>query len=339
MKTNWVLLIFLIIFYSFFIYSNRDRLFLKFNNSYIDKYLISQDILDQENKIKNRIFVSDEDIYIASGYLYTDGNNPIDYNFQHPPFVKYLFGLSSKYLGLPLLPNLLFSSILLIEIIVFGKLMFKNYQVGLLASLFLLFDPVFKEVTTYALLDLGQIVFIFAFVILSIFYQRKIILQGLLLGLALASKFYTPVLIFLVAVYLYKFLIKKINIKNELIVLAVSFVVFYSCYFKAWPYNIFYHQAKIFKFMLDHNHAINWGEVLKIFFGGYVVWPVLFTVNLFMLFYKKAKLTEKFIYLLPVLFLTIMTFQLPFTRYFIIILPFMYLALVRFILLKINYEK
>lgn len=336
---NFVLLTSVIIVFGLFVNSNRHKIFIRFDQSYIDKYMISQDILDTEDRIKNRIFISDEDIYIASGYLYAKGSSPVDYNFQHPPFIKYLFGLSSIYFNLPLLPNIIFAIILLFEIFLLGKLFFKSELVGLLGSLFILFDPIFKEVTIYGLLDLGQIVFVLGFLIISIFYQKKLILQGILLGLATASKFYTPVILLLMMVYVYKLISRKINIKNEFIVLFFSSITFYLCYWKAWPYNIFYHQAKIFKFMIDHNQATNWGGVLNMFFGGYFVWPILFITNLFMLFNKRNSISQKFIYIIPIVYLFIMTFQLPFTRYFIMILPFLYLSLANFIVLKFNYEK
>ena len=74
---------------------------------------------------------------------------------------------------------------------------FKNKLIGFLASLLLLIDPVFKEVMMYALLDLGQMVFILGFIITTFYYKKHWIGQGVLLGLAMASKFYSPVIIFL----------------------------------------------------------------------------------------------------------------------------------------------
>lgn len=322
-------IILLLFAYFIFIFLNREKLFQKFNPEVVNRYLRSQDILDRDNAIKNRIFISDEEIYIASGFLYTNGASPIEYNFQHPPFIKYLFGLSAKYFNLPLLPNMFFAGLLLLEVFLLGKLVFKSELVGLLSSLLLLFDPVFKEVTIYALLDLGQMVFLLGFILTTFFWKKHWIGQGVLLGLAVASKFYSPVIIFLGIIYTYKILTKQFDLKREVLMLAVALVTFASIYamsFMNGYFNFLFHQAKIIKFMLDHNQAVEWGGVIPMFFGGYVMWPILFFVNLFVLF--RSKFTGPFfVYgLISVVYFFVLFFQLPFTRYFILILPFLYLS-------------
>ncbi|MFZ3301581.1 MAG: hypothetical protein WA152_02615 [Microgenomates group bacterium] len=337
-KNNFVY--FLILFLSFltFIFLNREKLFQKFNPEVVDKYLRSQDILDKKNIIKDRIFVSDEEIYIASGYLYTNGSGPTEYNFQHPPFIKYLFGISARYLNLPLLPNVFFAGLLLLEVYLMGKLVFKSELIGLLSSLLLLFDPVFKEVTIYALLDLGQMVFILGFILTTFFWKKHWIGQGVLLGLAIASKFYSPVVIFLGIIYMYKILTKQFEFKKEvlmLVVVLITFALTYTIAFVKGDFNFFFYQAKIIKFMLDHNQAIEWGGVIKMFFGGYLLWPILFFVNMYLLF--KTKFSDPvFIFsMIPIIYFCVLCFQLPFTRYFILILPFLYLSSGNFLVNKI----
>jgi hypothetical protein len=329
-KSNFAYLTILFVFTLVFFYLNKDFLFQKFDFEVVNRYLRSQDILDKDNIIKDRIFVSDEEIYIASGYLYANGVSPTDFNFQHPPFIKYLFGMSAKYFNLPLLPNIFFAGLLLLEVFLLGKLIFKSEVVGILSSLLLLFDPVFKEVTIYALLDLGQMVFLLGFILTTFFWKKHWIGQGVLLGLAVASKFYSPVIIFLGIIYLYKILTKQFDVKKETLMLIVALVTFASTYtisFINGDFNFFFHQAKIIKFMLDHNQAVEWGGVIPMFFGGYVVWPILFFVNLFVLL--KSNFTGLvFVYsLIPVIYFFVLCFQLPFTRYFILILPFLYLTL------------
>jgi len=162
-KNNFIYLSVLIFAFLTFVFINRQSLFIKFGPNLINNYLRSQDILDTENKIKDRILISDSDIYIASGYMYANGIDPRKYNFQHPPFIKYLFGLSSKYFNLPLLPNIFFAGFLILGVYLLGINVFKNPTIGFLASILLMFDPVFKEVTIYALLDLGQIYLYYGF--------------------------------------------------------------------------------------------------------------------------------------------------------------------------------
>ncbi|AKM83234.1 hypothetical protein A2422_00245 [Candidatus Woesebacteria bacterium RIFOXYC1_FULL_31_51] len=340
-KNNFIYLSVLIFAFLTFVFINRQSLFIKFGPNLINNYLRSQDILDTENKIKDRILISDSDIYIASGYMYANGIDPRKYNFQHPPFIKYLFGLSSKYFNLPLLPNIFFAGFLILGVYLLGINVFKNPTIGFLASILLMFDPVFKEVTIYALLDLGQIVFILWFLIISLFYPKHYLIEGILLGLALASKFWTPVLIFLGILYIYKLLVMKINIKNELIILFIAFLTFCLTYVVSFIksdglFNIFFWQAKLLKFMLEHNVATKWGSTLKMFFGGYLLWPIIFFVNLYLLFKTKIKEVKFLIYLLPILYLFLLTFQLSFTRYFILILPFLYLSLGKFVVSKLK---
>lgn len=335
-KYNIAYLLVLLVFYLFFILLNRENLFRKFDVELINKYLRSQDIEDRENKIKDRIFISDSDIYIASGYLYATSSEPSVYNFQHPPLIKYLFGLSAKYFNLPLLPNIFFGLILILEVFFLGKFVFKSEKIGILSSILIMFDPVFKEVTTYALLDLGQMVFILAFLI-STFKFRSPIPDGVFLGLALASKFYSPVFIFLGLVYLYKLINKQFVLKHELFVLVFAFLVFNICYFSLFSLNFFYQQAKIIKFMLNHNQAIIKGGVVEMFFGGYVLWPVLFFVNLFVLFKSKFGSLKFLLTIMPIAYSIVLIFQIPFTRYFILILPFLYLSLTNFVVKVYNW--
>ncbi len=334
----YILLIF--IFYSFFVFLYKDYFFQKFNPQVVNDFLRSQDILDQEDKIKDRIFVSDEVIYIASGYLYSKGTDPRSFNFQHPPFVKYLYGFSSLYFNLPLLPNIFLGFILLLEIYLLGKLVFKSEVVGFISSVLMLFDPVFKEVTTYALLDLGQMVFLLGFILTTFFWKKHWIGQGVLLGLAFASKFYSPVIIFTGIIFLYKVLTRDFNLKRELLMLVVSFITFCGTYIVSFIndnglFNIFFHQAKIFKFMLDHNSAVEWGSVVKMFFGGYYLWPISFFASIFVLLKENIKSFKFLFAFLPVVYLFILCFQLPFIRYFVLIMPFLYLTFINFIYSKL----
>lgn len=338
-KSNFVYLIILFTFIFVFFYLSKNFIFQRFDLEVVNRYLKSQDILDINGDIKDRVIVSDEEIYIASGYLYANGASPTEYNFQHPPFIKYLFGLSAKYFNIPLLPNIFFEGLLLLEVFLLGKLIFKSEFVGLLSSLLLLVDPVFKEVTIYALLDLGQMVFILGFIITTFFWKKHFIGQGVLLGLAFASKFYSPVIIFLGIIYFYKFLNKELEVKKELSMLIVALITFALTYIASFVnggFNFFFHQAKIIKFMLDHNQAVEWGGVIPMFFGGYFMWPILFFVNLYQLFKSKFDSLQFLLCILPTTYFMLLTFQLPFTRYFILVLPFLYLSFANF---AINFKK
>lgn len=340
-KNKFIYPFILLFAFTIFVFLNRFSLFQKFDPNIVNNYLRSQDIEDLNDNIKDRIFISDSDIYIASGYLYASGKDPRDYNFQHPPFIKYLFGLSSKYLNFPLIPQIVFAGLLILGIYVLGIKVFKSPAIGLLSSILIMFDPVFKEVTTYALLDLGQSVFIIWFLIVTLFYPKFSILEGILLGLGLASKFYTPFIFFLAIILFYKFLIKKdkFDKKKIIIILVTAFLAFSFTYLMSFIksgglFNIFFWQGKIIKFMLDHNIATNWGGVLKMFFKGYLIWPLMFVLNIYLVLNTKIKDNKFLILVLPIFYLFSLTFQVPFTRYFILLIPFLYLSLASLICKK-----
>ena len=322
----------MIVFYVVFLFLNKNKIFQKFNPETVNNYLRSQDIYDKRGDIKDRIFVSDETIYIASGYLYAKGSDPRDYNFQHPPFIKYLFGLSSLIFKLPLIPNVVFGLVLLLEVYLLASLVTKRKTVGFLASILILIDPVFKEVTSYALLDLGQIVFILGFLITTIYYEKHYLLSGILLGLAFSSKFYSPILIFLVVIYIYKLINKKLIIKREIYTLVVAGITFYLTYIVSvindkGMFNLFFQQAKMVKFMMVHNKAVEIGGILPMFFGGHILWPISFAASLYSLYKDKFITFISFLVIIPVLYTIVMFFQIPFTRYFILTLPIFYISL------------
>lgn len=321
----------LIFTYILFVFLNKNYFFQKFDPTIVNKYLKSQDIFDPKDLIKDRVFVSDAEIYQASGYLYATGSSPIEYNFQHPPLLKYLFGYSIKFFNLPLIPNIVFGLILIFEVYILGNLLFKSKFVGFVSSILLLMDPVFKEVSIYSLLDLGQITFIMGFLITSLFYQKYFVISGVLLGLALASKFYSPIFIFLILIYIYKLVNKKFNLKTEIITLIIAIFVFSLCYIKTFSINFPFYQAKIIKFMIDHNKALSWGKVIPIFFKGYLLWTISFIATFYLLLKQKFTSIQFLFLIIPIIYFITMTFQIPFTRYFILILPFSYLGLAKVI--------
>ncbi len=191
----------------------------------------------------------------------------------------------------------------------------------------------------YALLDLGQMVFILGFIITTFYYKKHWVGQGVLLGLAMASKFYSPVIIFLGIIYLYKMFTKQFELRKEVSMLFVTLVTFaltYTVSLIKGDFNLIFNQAKIIKFMLDHNRAVEWGGVLSMFFGGYFLWPILFFVNLYYLFRFRLSDVRILTYILPNIYFILMCFQLPFTRYFILILPFLYLSITDFVF---NFKK
>jgi hypothetical protein len=317
----------------------------EFDESLVEKYKRSQDIT---YGVEDRVHISDNDIYIASGYLYAQGENPTRYNFQHPPLIKYLYGISIKAVNNPYWVQLVFGVALIGLTYFLGIKLFKEGSVSIVASIFLIFDPSFFEVSSQALLDLGQAVFALAYFILVIFYPKKYKLQGLSLGLFLASKFWTAAIVFVLVLYGYKYLLKeRVETMKVLYSFATAAVVFAAFYFKAYIdygryFDIVFFEAKVIKFMLQHNSSEVFGGSVILFITGYfsswwgsgmtkssvwsIFWPISFSISLIKSIRKRLSY-EHLIYVFPIVYLLLLSRQVPFTRYFVIILPYFYLGL------------
>lgn len=336
-----------------------DTLKYKFNQILISDYLRSQDIEDPGNLIKNRIFISDSDLYVSSGYLYARGENPTKYNFQHPPLMKYLFGFSSRFFGNPFYVQIIFGLFLLFLTYFLGIKVFRNIWISLSGSLLLMIDPVFSNMMNEVLLDLGQAVFALSYVILTFFYPRSYVLQGIILGLFAASKFWSTALIFVILIFGYKFLVKdkRTKAKEVFISFVIAFLVFSFTYIVSfikagWIFNIIIFQGKVLKFMLSHNSASVLGGSISLFVTGFftpwwqngltrsnvwsIFWPASFLASLILVFKTKLKDIKFFFFILPIVYILLTVSQVPFARYFIIFLPYAYLNLssLLFIVLK-----
>src|SRR4030042_4005856 len=152
-KKQFPYLLIAFLFLVFLMLKHGDIFAYKFEPSLISEYLRSQDIEDKGKTIKNRIFLTDSDLYIASGYLYAKGEDPTIHNFQHPPLIKYLFGFSSVLFGNPFYVQLSFGLALLFLTYWLGKKVFNNIWLSLIGVFLLLIDPVFSNMMSENLLD------------------------------------------------------------------------------------------------------------------------------------------------------------------------------------------
>src|SRR4030042_5843654 len=91
---------------------HKPSLDYRFDENLVGDYLRSQDIEDPKELIKDRIYLSDSDLYIASGYLYVKGEDPTKFDFQVPAFIKYLFGFSTLIFGHPFYVQMAFGLVL-----------------------------------------------------------------------------------------------------------------------------------------------------------------------------------------------------------------------------------
>ncbi len=328
---------------------HKPSLDYRFDENLVRDYLRSQDIEDPKELIKDRIYLSDSDLYIASGYLYVKGEDPTKFDFQVPAFIKYLFGFSTLIFGNPFYVQMAFGLVLLFLTYFLGQKLFQNKFVSLGGTLLLLFDPVFSSMQEEALLDLGLAVFALSFVILMSFYPKRYILIGVVLGLFAASKFWSVAGIFMVLVFAYKFFVRreKTEIKKILVIFGVGLLTFSLVYIVAFikaggRFNIFLYILQVTKYMLSHNSAGNVGGTTLLFLTGYffpwwqvgvfrsdlwtILWPAGMLASIWLAIKTKTKDIRFFFYMLPVAYLLLTSTQVPFARYFLPILPFTYLA-------------
>jgi predicted membrane-bound dolichyl-phosphate-mannose-protein mannosyltransferase len=358
-----------ILLYLLILFFTQKQIFTyQFNQELPEKYLLSQDI--PEEVPGKRLFLSDGEIHQAAAYYYINGEDPTTYNFQHPPLLKYWFGIGIKFFNNPLIMQVILGIAYLVITFYFGKIIFKSAAIGLVASSFLAIDPLLSNVSSAALLDLGQAVFIllYLFFILNkdkLSKLNKFLLPGIALGLIAGSKFWAGALFFYGLSFLYEFLnnFKKSKIKiikNYALQGVVAFFTLSIIYLPAFinqgfKFNFIFFQLKLLKYWFNHSVTSVPLASLMLFVSGYfkswwnnnlmqskswiILWPISLVINLFLsikLFLKTRKINKIiFVLLLPLIYLIYLGIQAPFDRYFILILPFLYLGLAKFIVIDL----
>lgn len=356
-NSDWFKVFLLILFYLSILFVFKKTAFInKFDKKIVSRYFLSQDIPHEVPGIRQ--FLSDGDIHISAGYLYINGESPINYNFQHPPLIKYLFGLSILLFNNPLIIQIILGGIMILLTYNLGLNIFKNSTVSVLACLFLIIDPLFVDLATSPLLDLGQGVFLLLYIISVLFYDDNYLLSGLFLGLLFASKFWAGSLFFVGLVTVYLIYIKRFRLKKYFLQLLIGFIVFSLVYAKAFidlngKFNIIFFEAKTLKYWLNHSVASVFGSSLLLFISGFykswwgkkeivhsdiwtLFWPVGFIISFAQSFNLliRRKFNQRFLIgVISIIYLIYLGFQAPFPRYFILILPFVYLVLAENVIL------
>ncbi len=122
---NWLLVFFIICFYLFSLSIQKPEIFtFKFDKTLIDRYFLSQDIPHEVPG--KRLFLSDADVDLATGYLYATGSDPSLYNFEHMPLIKYLYGFSVLLFNNPYPVTVTFGMLLIVLYYYFVKKSFNN---------------------------------------------------------------------------------------------------------------------------------------------------------------------------------------------------------------------
>lgn len=335
-KNNWHLLVLTTIYLLYVIIFRGDILSHRFNEDLTRQFYLSQDI--PYEVAGNRLFLSDQDIYAATGVLYFRGGDPAFENFEHPPLGKYFFGLSTLLTNNPLVIQLIWGFLLLLYTAKMGTDLMHNRLFGLLASLGLLIDPLFHDILGVTLLDLGQS----ALLLIYLYYFTKkpgSLGSGIILGLLASFKF-PAAAIFIVGIITLRSLINKQltwQYCQHLLLAALVFVLTYTHAFviRGGAFNVFWHVLRMGKFFVDHSTASFFGASAILFVSGWwktwwgdygwmrtELWTPIWPVGMIL-----GMLQRNYWGIIPVAYLFYLGVQAPFPRYFMIIVPFVYLAL------------
>lgn len=232
--TAIVLLFFSLIALTYTLYNSRQIFFYQYEPEYYENYYYNS----QWNVPQSTRGISDGELYKFVGYRLAFGENPFNINFETPPAGKYLYGLSTRYLGNPYYFSIFCYLALAVVIYLTSKIMFKQRDVALTSVLIYLVTPFTATQIQETMLDIPLTLF-FSLYLLSLvnFYQRgkllALLCSGVFLGLATGTKFgaYTPILI-LFSILI--FIISKTSLKKILLFIPsvfTGYVLAYFCYF------------------------------------------------------------------------------------------------------------
>lgn len=348
---EWLMILLIISFYIINLFFFKRHIFTyKFDKNLIDRYFLSQDIPHEVPG--KRLFLSDADVDLATGYLYATGKDPSLYNFEHTPLIKYLYGFSVLLFNSPYPVTISLGIFSLILYFYFVKRFYKNSLVSLIACTLLVVDPLFIDASSQTLFDLGQTTFMLLYFISILYFKDNFVLQGIALGLFAGAKFWITPIFFVALLTFYKMYKKEFDIKRFIYHLLIAFVIYALTYTQSFiltkgRFNLIWHTLKVFKFRFQHNVSSFFGASIILFMTGYlktwwgnknfirvdmwsVVWPISLLVSLYISFrniLSKKINTELLVAIIPFVYLLYLGVQAPFPRYFLIILPFLYMIL------------
>jgi len=228
--------------------------------------------------------VTDEVVYILGGKIYFPllthlqiGASGWTYNYEHPPFVKFLIGFSlwlNSQAGHPLkelfaarLPSVIMGTLLVVTIYLLGRAPFGRV-VALLAALCLAVSPWLAYFSALAYLDMTMTALITVAYLLTLHAIRRpwlYLVVSILVGLGAASK-YTAVLVVpaIVIFTAYYFFVIRFSLPAEqrpripwlwwLAAVILSPLAFLTVDLAIWPHPI---SLLIHSFTFEWNHSTN----------------------------------------------------------------------------------
>jgi predicted membrane-bound dolichyl-phosphate-mannose-protein mannosyltransferase len=167
---------------------------------------------------------------IQSGYNYPDAQGIENYlNVEHPPLAKYIIGLSMLTLGDQSInwriPGIIAGSIMILLVYLIVAKLIKNEFIALFVYLFAFTDPIFRAMSSIAMLDIYAAFFVTLSMWLAM--RKNYFLSALAIGLASACKldglFAAPALFLFMIIQHKPRIIKKTRITKKIRIKLVQF--------------------------------------------------------------------------------------------------------------------
>lgn len=313
------------------------------------RYLASQWVVSGS---KNSI--GDDGLYAYAGWEYIHGSDPTLLNAEIPPLAKYMIGFGEIIF---LNQNILILLVGILGLFVFYKIntiLFKNKILAIIPVTIFSLEPIFYTQLRAPYLD--GIYLLFLMVTMLFTLKKKYVLSALFLGCFASVKYPAGSLFLLVPMVVWVYLYDKKNLKQFLISLCITPLVFlasYSMYFvkggsligflgvQKWIIHFYSAGAKastgiVFPLIL-FGKWFTWFSGLQNVSEWNIFWAVgligvvfSFFALLFSYFAPKNKKKNGvdysmiFILFWVISYLFFLTFTPVFPRYLLLLVPFMY---------------
>lgn len=226
--------------------------------------------------------MSDDDVYAYAGYVYASGASPASVNFEHPPFVKYLYGFAYALFGNPRWVVSAFIVIQALCLVAIARKLYADKRLVVVSTLLFLANSLVYGYFSKTLLDIPLAGMMLLSIVCYLGYLSKptwkrAALFGAVSGLYLSSKYPIPLSVGLYGLLVAAAWWKKRNL-GDVAVMGVSTAALYLL-----TYAAFFLQGHSFiEFLQFENWRLHWflgktdapkGLILQtVLFGRHAAW-------------------------------------------------------------------
>lgn len=297
--------------------------------------------------------MSDEDLRTFAALEYAEGKDPSLVNFEDPPLVKYLFGFSQSRFGNILILQFAFSLGAVVLTYCLSRRLGLSPTASLFPVVFLSFDPLFAERSQTVNLDMPQLLFALASLLLLMrkTYSRfSYVWLGLSIGAVLSSKvLVTGMLLFLFAVAVLRLRRVRHFSSAAVLVFALStgvYILSYLRFFFFHPLSDFASlHLEIARLYRSYLPDYPWFEIWRILLLGrwrtwfasppiqpvteyWLAWPLSAIASFSLLLVRKFRRLPlkpaQIILGWILLYLSFQSTHVVFPRYLLLVLPLLY---------------